>query len=192
MKQIVAAGLLALGLLGWFGHPADAKNVQDGAAVGAQIELKATVETVDLTDRHVLLRDQDGNLETITVGPEARNLDQVKPGDHVIFRIRLGVIAQLAPADGSGTATGQADVAGRTPEGARPGGMVGSATRVRVTFTSYDKKTKKVAFTLPSGETHTTVLKTKSMQDFAAGLKAGDKVDVTFLRSLAIAVVPSA
>ena len=191
MKHFVGAGLLALSLVLWSGHPAGAKSAPQGAAVGAQVELKATVETVDLTDRHVLLRDEAGNLETVTVGPEARNLDQVKPGDHVIVRIRLGVVAQMAPSDGSGGPVAQADIAGRTAPGERPGGLVGTATRVRVTFNTYDKKTKKVAFTLPSGEQQSTIIKTKAMQDFAAGLKSGDKVDLTFLRSLAIAVVPA-
>ncbi len=191
MKRFLAAGLFALGLVLSAGHPAGAKQVPKGAAVGAQVELKATVETVDLKDRHVLLRAEDGSLETVTVGPEARNLEQVKPGDHVIVRLRLGVVAQLAPSDGSGAPVAQADIAGRTAQGERPGGLVGTATRVRVTFNSYDKKSKKVAFTLPSGEQQSTVIKTKAMQDFAAGLKSGDKVDVTFLRSLAIAVVPA-
>ncbi len=191
MRKFFGAGLFALGLVLWAAHPADAKQAPHGAAVGAQVELKATVETVDMTDRHVLLRAEDGSLETVTVGPEARNLDQVKPGDHVIIRMRLGVVAQMAPSDGSGEPVAQADIAGRTAQGQRPGGLVGTATRVRVTFNTYDKKSKKVAFTLPSGEQQSTVLKTKAMQDFAAGLKPGDKVDVTFLKSIAIAVVPA-
>jgi hypothetical protein len=191
MKHFVTASLLALGLVFWSAHNADAKSAPKGAAVGAQVEVKATVETVDMKDRHVLLRGEDGNLATITVGPEVRNLGQVKPGDHVIFRVRLGVVAQMASPDASSAPVTQADIAGRTPEGARPGGLVGTATRVRVTLNSYDAKSKKVVFTLPSGEQETTVIRTKQMQDFAAGLKSGDKVDLTFLRSVAVAVVPA-
>ena len=60
-----------------------------------------------------------------------------------------------------------------------------------MTFIAYNPTTKMTRFTLPSGEQRSKVLQTKQMQDFAAGLKAGDKVDVTFARSLAIAVRPA-
>ena len=60
-----------------------------------------------------------------------------------------------------------------------------------MSFIAYDPKTKTVSFTLPTGEQRSKVLQTKQMQEFAAGLKSGDKVDVTFARSLAIAVHPA-
>ncbi len=187
MKHSIAAGLLAIGLVVSSQAPAAPK----AAAVAAQVEAKAIVESIDQTTRHVLLRNEDGTLETVQVGPEVRNLPQVKAGDHVLIRIRLGVLAEMAPADGSGPPVAQANITGRTPAGSKPGALVGDAVRVRITFNSYDRKTKTVSFALPSGEQKSTVLRTKPMQDFAAGLKAGDKVDVTFARSFAVAVVPS-
>ena len=189
MKRLLTAAVLLAGLAWTTIGPATAREKE--AAVGAQIEAKATVETVDMATRNVLLRAEDGSLQTITVGPEVRNLAQVKPGDHVLVRVRLGVVAQMAPSHDDGPPVAQADVAGRAPEGDRPAGVVGDAMRVRVTFNSYDQTTKLVQFTLPTGEQKSTTLRTKTMQDFAAGLKSGDKVDVTFLRSFAVAVVPA-
>jgi hypothetical protein len=157
----------------------------------AVIQEKAVVENIDMRTRNVLLRGENGKLETITVGPEARNLGQVKPGDQVEFTIRLGVAAEMAPSDGSGAPIAHLDVASRAQPGEKPGGFAGQAVRVRVTFVAYDSKTKMVSFTLPSGEQRSRVLQTKQMEDFASGLKAGDKVDVTFARSLAIAVRPA-
>ena len=189
MRKILTAAVLTAGLALSAVGPTYARETE--AAVGAQIETKAVVESVDMAKRHVLLRAQDGSLQTVTVGPDVRNLGQVKPGDNVLMRIRLGVVAQIASAKEDGPPVAQADVIGRAPEGDRPAGVVGEAVRVRVTFNSYDSKTKLVQFTLPTGEQKSTVLRTKTMQDFAAGLKAGNKVDLTFVRSFAIAVVPA-
>jgi hypothetical protein len=187
MKHFGAASVLALGLLLGSGSPSDAK----GAMATAEIQEKAVVESIDMATRHVLLRAEDGKLETIAVGPEARNLEQVKPGDQVELTIRLGVATEMAPSDGSGPPIAHLDVSSRARSGEKPGGFVGEAVRVRVTFIGYDPTTKTTNFTLPSGEKRSKVLQTKQMQDFAAGLKAGDKVDVTFGRSLAIAVRPA-
>ena len=41
-----------------------------------------------MAPRHVLLRHEDGSLETVTVGPEVRNLAQVKPGNEAKPRVR--------------------------------------------------------------------------------------------------------
>jgi hypothetical protein len=185
----LAAAVLAAGLMLGGTNAVLAKDNE--AAVGAQLESKATVESIDMAKRQVLLRADDGSLQTVTAGPEVRNLAQVKTGDHVLIRIRLGVVAQMASANPSAPPAAQAGVVGRAPEGDRPAGLVGDAMRIRVTFNAYDPKTKQVQFTLPNGERKSMVLRTKTMQDFAAGLKSGDLVDVTFLRSLAIAVVPA-
>jgi hypothetical protein len=186
MKNNVVAGLLALG----FGLLTGVQANAQGAAVAAQMEVKATVENVDQASRQVLLSGDDGTLTTVVAGPEVRNLAQVKAGDHVVLRVRVGVLATMAPANGAGGPGGQATVAARAAKGATPGGYVADATRVRVTFNGYVAKTKTVSYSLPTGEQRSNVLRTKAMQDFAAGLKAGDKVDVTFTRSVAIAVVP--
>jgi hypothetical protein len=187
MKHFGAASVLALGLLIGSGSPSDA----EGAMVAAEIQEKAVVESIDMATRHILLRAEDGKLETVTVGPEARNLGQVKPGDQVELTIRLGVAAEMAPSDGSGPPIAALDVSSRAQPGEKPGALVGQAVRVRVSFIAYDPKTKTASFTLPTGEQRSKVLQTKQMQEFAAGLKPGDKVDVTFARSLAIAVRPA-
>jgi hypothetical protein len=187
MKHLGAASVLALGLLIGSGSPSDAK----GAVVAAEIQEKAVVESIDVATRHVLLRAEDGKLETVTVSPEVRNLKQVKPGDQVELTIRLGIAAEMAPSDGSGPPVAALDVAARAQPGEKPGALVGQAVRVTVSFLAYDPKTKTVSFTLPTGEERSKVLQTKQMQEFAAGLKSGDKVDVTFARSLAISVRPA-
>ncbi len=191
MRQLVAVLALVLGGCAWAGMPAVAANPPpSGAVVVVQADLHATVETIDMATREVLLRGDDGGLETVVVGPAARNLGQVKPGDHVNMRLSMTALAQMAPASGAGPDVARADFGDRAPKGAMPGGVVGDAIRVRVTFNSYDPATKVVVYTLPSGTQVTQPVLAPAMQSFAAGLKPGDKVDLTFIRAVAIAVTP--
>ena len=55
------------------------------------IEAKAIVELVDLRSRTVLLRGDQGELDTLIVSPEVRNLPQVHPGDHVLVSVHRSV-----------------------------------------------------------------------------------------------------
>ncbi len=209
MKHVMAVGALALGLTAVVpaqAQPAQTQSAQTqsgqtvgqspaharrGAVVGEQIDARAVVETIDRATRTVLLRGEDGSLSTVQVGPQVRNLGQVKPGDLVVMRLRLGVVAEMAPPSGAGGPRGAAEAVGRTPEGGRPGAFAGEALRTRVTFNGYDAATRTVTMTMPAGEQRSMVLQTKPMQDFAATLKSGDKVDVTFVRSIAIGVMPA-
>jgi Cu/Ag efflux protein CusF len=191
MRHLVAA-VSVMAVATWMTSPAKAaKQSVQSASVSAQVDLHATVESVDVAKRKVLLRDDEGTLETVTIGSGARNFAQVKAGDHVTVRFNLSVLTHIAPANGAGAPVAAAEFAGRTPEGAKPGGLVGDAVRVRVMFESYDANSKTVALTLPSGTQMTRVLHTAEMQTFASGLKRGDKVDVTFVRAIVIAVTPS-
>jgi len=61
-----------------------------GGEMGELEVVTATVDKVDLSTREVTLKGVDGRLETVRVGPEARNLGQVKAGD---------VVAELEPDD---------------------------------------------------------------------------------------------
>jgi hypothetical protein len=190
MRQLLTAGALALGLTMAGLTPARAQPMH-GAMVGGEVEARALVESVDPATRTVLLRTGDGRLLTVAVGPEVRNFARIKAGDVVAARIRLGILAELAaPGDDSGPVAA-GGVAARAPAGAKPGAFAGDALRVRVTLEGYDARTRTASITLPDGAKRSLVLQRKPMQDFAATLKPGDKVDVTVLRSVAIGVVPA-
>ena len=58
-----------------------------GKAVMANtIEITATVQAVDKATRAVTLKGPEGNVRTITAGPEVKNFDQIKVGDQVAVR----------------------------------------------------------------------------------------------------------
>lgn len=60
------------------------------------IEARAMVESVDQTQRSVLLRGEHGELDTIIAGPEVRNLAQVRAGDRVVVRVHEPLVLDLS------------------------------------------------------------------------------------------------
>ena len=63
------------------------KAGKPGGAVVDVVAFQATVEAVDLQKRTVTLKGPDGKMKTLTIGPEARNLDQVKKGDQLKVKL---------------------------------------------------------------------------------------------------------
>ena len=50
-------------------------------------EVAATVEAIDYDHRMVMLRGPEGDVLTVKVDDNVRNLDKVKPGDNVVARV---------------------------------------------------------------------------------------------------------
>lgn len=152
----------------------------------------ASVVSIDQATRTVTLKAANGNTQTMQVDPEVRNLEQVKVGDNVVVRYYEGLAAQIRKkGDPVPAGVKEAEVAGRAPDGLKPGGFVGSTLNSTVVIEAVDRKTNKVTFRNEKGETHTVAVKKPETQKFIAGLKKGDQVDVTFTQALAISVEPS-
>jgi hypothetical protein len=171
-----------------------AQRQQPDVTVAWTTEIVATVESVDQQSREVLLRGPGGNLVNVEAGPEVRNLDRVKPGDHVVVRYIEALAASLARADQSGGAMvqGQGGVARTTTPGpgARPTGVVGGQVRATVRVEGIDRATNTVTFVGPSGGVRTVAVREPDAQRFLQTLKAGDLVDLVYTESVAIAVEP--
>jgi hypothetical protein len=180
LSLATAAG--ALGLAG----PAFAQRRGNPApaAVGAVDTHTAIVETVDQTARQVLLRGEDGSLHTIPVGPEVRNLAQLRSGDTVTIEFREGLAVALAnPADGAPAAS-VAGAARRRPTGARPGGGVARVVTLRVTVTAVDTAANTVTFTGPLGKSRTVAVQRPELQAFIRQLRPGQQVDIAYAESV--------
>src|SRR5262252_8423502 len=54
--------------------------------------VRATVESVDLSKREVTLRREDGEIVTLVVSEEARNLPQLAKGDVVTATYQVGLV----------------------------------------------------------------------------------------------------
>jgi hypothetical protein len=149
------------------------------------IELKATIEAIDKTERLVTLKDEAGELETIYCGPEVKRFDELKVGDTVTFRYYESVAyAVRKPGQPSGlpAETGPAITRGQGP---RPGGTLARQATATVTVKAVDQKVPSITVLTGDGRTLSfRVQDKKNIKD----VRAGDKVEVTYTEAVAISV----
>lgn len=158
------------------------------AAILDAARATATVETVNLAERSILLRGETGNLVTVRVPQEARNLPQVQPGDKVVIDVLSTVGAHIArPGDPLPEST--ASMA-RAEPGERPGGLLVEHRRVRVKIEGINTENHSVAVIGPDRVPRTFVLRQPAMQALLPSLRVGDEVDVTFTDAVSLRVVP--
>ena len=142
MGHATIAAALAAGLLAWAGAAPAARaqqqeQQQPGVAVTRTEALTGTVESVNLGSREVVLRDEGGRAVTVVAGPEARNLEQLRPGDRVSIEYRAALAAEMVrPGDAAPARRGarrRRARAGRRAPGRRPrpGGARAGADRRR-------------------------------------------------------------
>ena len=174
------------------GALAQARQSQ-GATVAYTTEAVATVESVDQQARTVVLRGPGGNTFEVRAGPAVENLSRVKQGDRVVVRYVEALAASLArPGQGGGTATDQMGVARHAPGQSAPTGTAGAQVRSTVTIDAIDKAAHAVTFSGPANRAQTVRVQDPEMQRFVDTLKVGDRVDLVYTESLAIAVEPLA
>ncbi len=164
------------------------KSTQKGMVSGGRVEqVTATVTAVDAANRLVTLKGKK-ETDTIKMGPEVKNFDQIKVGDVVRVTVSQGVVLSLQapgakPVEPTVTASGQA-----APIGARPAGDVKVGIKGTVTVTKIDMKTRMVTMTGPEGR----AFKVKAAKDVQIDkLKVGDKVMAEYTESVGIAVEPA-
>lgn len=179
---LAAFAPLALGAL-----PAAAQRSAQ-PVVSETVRSTAIVESVDQRARMLMLRREDDSLVTMRIGPEVRNLAQVRPGDRVVVEHTEAIAARLArPGEPPVEA---AEAFTRAPRGARPGAATADVLRMRVTIDQVFGNGDTVSFTEPNGAKRTIPVRNPAMQAFARSLRPGDQVDVTFLDVIAIRVEP--
>lgn len=146
--------------------------------------MTATVEAIDLEKRLVTLKGPKGEKKTIAVGPEARNLPQVKVGDLVTVKFYESMAVEVIK-PGTGTGAGQASTIVRSKEGEMPGGMATRTAQVTATVTAIDKK--KGTLTLKGPEGNLVTAKAEDPKNLDK-VKVGDELLITITEALAISV----
>ncbi len=188
MKPSVAA--LAVALVAAIALPALAQTQAaptpgKGVGAAASVTVKATVLSIDLPTRIVVLEGENGVKKTIVVSERARNLPQVKPGDIVTMRYTEAVAVQFARRGGATAGTSVSGAETRAKPGERPGGVRTETITTTAVIESIDLKKPGGVIRLADGSLHEVKVKNK---DVLRNLKVGDDLDVTFVRALAISV----
>jgi len=177
------------GLLGIVAALATGPALAQSAAILDAGGATAIVETIDMRDRAVLLRGETGNLLTVHVPREVRNLPQMRPGDRVSINVVNTVAARIArPGEPLPQSTA---TAARTAAGERPGGLFVDHQRMRVRVEGVDAPSNTVAFIGEDRVPRRMTLRDPAMQALLPSLRVGDEVDVTFTEAVSLRVIPA-
>jgi hypothetical protein len=165
--------------------------VQTGAVITGTARVVATIESVDLQTREILLTGPEGRRLVMKLGPEVQNFAQLRAGQRVAVTYRQAFAAQIAPA-GTNAAPQLALAADRAAPGQLPGGGVAGGVQVRVTITAIDLANNTVAFVGPRGIERVVAVKDPGMQGLLRSLHPGSQVDLTYVEAVSVNVEPIA
>ena len=168
--------------------PSTPPAAHDRPAAGAvaSATVQATVEAIDLKTREVTLRRDDGELVTLVVGEEARNLPQLAKGDVVTATYQVGLVVALGP-PGKEPVRVDDTQAARTAAGQKPGGAIQQTVAVTATVVGIDMATHTVTL---KGPKRTVSLPVSKDVDLGK-LKVGDQVGAVYQESFALTVEPA-
>ena len=151
----------------------------------AAITATATVLAIDLKNRLVTLKDEEGNTFDILVGTQAKNLPQVKVGDIVEVTYYESVAVNVYKPGEAPSGIERTDVLATAKPGEKPGGIAASRVTVTATVQSIDKKNQTAVLMGPEGKTvKVKVENPKNLEN----VNTGDEVVVTYTQSYAISV----
>ena len=169
-------------------QPAASAPAHEHPAAGAvaSATVRATVEAIDLKTREVTLRRDDGELVTLVVSEEARNLAQVAKGDIVTASYQVGLVVALGP-PGKEPVRVDDTQASRTAAGQKPGGAIQQTVAVTATVIGIDMATHTVTLKGPKRTVDLPVAKDVDLTK----VKVGDQVGAVYQESFALTVEPA-
>ncbi|RPH61362.1 MAG: hypothetical protein EHM89_07370 [Acidobacteria bacterium] len=160
-------------------------GAQKTVTQGAEISETVTIEAIDYKARLVTLKDSDGFSDTVYAGPEVKRFNELKVGDKVTFRYYESVVYQIRK-PGAQAAAKPTETAGIVrSEGAKPGATVSQQKNATVTIDAVDMAVPSVSIRTDDGRKMSFRVDNKKNLE---GVKAGDRVEITYTQALAISV----
>ena len=126
------------------------KDPGRGVAVLNAVTATATVQSVDVPSRTLVLQEEDGSELSYVCGPDVRNFDRIEVGD----KVRVTLAEQMAVVLVKGEAlpaTGRTTVLVRSEPGAKPGGKIVDTVAITARVMAVDAEERAVTLHLPDG-----------------------------------------
>jgi hypothetical protein len=182
MKRMLLAGGFVSALL--ISTPAFS-FAQRPISSGDTVSDTFTIAAIDQDNRVVTLENKDGVSSDIYCGPEVQRFNELKVGDKVTFRYYESLVTAISQ---PGTAKPDDSVAVTGTSGNLPGGTIARQRTARVTIETIDPNVPSVTIRTASGNKMSFKVDDKKNLE---GYKAGDQVDITYTRALAVSVEPA-
>lgn len=163
-------------------------STRTGGQRATTLTLTAKVVDLDRKQRLVTLRDHQGEVQTIRVGKNARNLEQVKPGDNVVVTYYESTALDVVPPGEAQLGVDQTAKLERAAKGAQPGGAAARVTTIVADIAKLDRKKQEAVLRGADGQLTTVHVANPANFD---KVKVGDRVQITLSEALAIDVEPA-
>ena len=166
------------------GNTAVANDGAHARIVINSVTATATVDSINATNREVVLRREDGSLTSYICGPDVRNFDQIEVGDRVNVTLADELAVALVEGD-QPPASVSSTVVVRAPVGAKPGGKVMDTVGFTARVVTVDYQQRLVTLLMPDGRNKTV----KVGPDInLAKVNPGDIVGVRLTRAMVLTV----
>lgn len=139
------------------GRMVESAAIVAGSAGGINVrtfELTANVAAINASSREVTLVSDEGIKQTIHVGPEAINFDQIRLGDRLTVIATEELVVQMAGAD-EFVEQGDAAVVALAADGAKPGGLFAETIQIAATVTAIDQEKRTATLKFDDGSSKT-------------------------------------
>ncbi len=149
-----------------------------------QVKATVTIEAINAKGREVTLKNEKGEVETFTVGPDMKRFDELKVGDKVNATYYESYVFELRkPGEASNKAEEQGVVA--RIKGELPAAAVAKQHKTTVTVKAIDMDAASITVAGTDGKTVTHKVEDKAR---LAGVKVGDRIDITYTEALLLAI----
>jgi hypothetical protein len=164
----------------------------EGVGETDTVSIRATVQAVDQSARTVTLVGPHGDTKTVKVGPEVKNLAQVKPGDIVIAAFRESVAYVIAPPGTQLPGDSLTAVAARALPGEKPAAVVAEKLVVTGLVVGVNAGANTVSVVDPQGgQVRTLNVKDPAYRSMLPSIKVGDTITAVISEAAVIAVEPA-
>ena len=146
----------------------------------------ATITAIDAATRSLTLRNEKGEQDTFTAGPDVTRFNQLKVGDKIRLTYYESLVLQLRKPGVPSNESADALAAGRTK--ATPGGAVAVQQTRTVTVKAVDKNGGTITVTTPDGQSITRKVEDKKNIENVA---VGDRIDITYSQAVVVNAEPA-
>lgn len=158
-------------------------------AVSETLTTTAQVQAVDVQNRRLTLKNQEGEIFTIDVPPEVRRLAEIQAGDLIVTEYRQALAVGISKTGDSGGIRSRRESVNleRAGQDQLPGAVARKNVTIVANIIAIDRAKRQV--TLKGAERAVTVTAPEDIN--LDELKVGDEVTAEYLEELAITVEPA-
>ena len=193
LSTLITAVVAAISLSALAQTPAATRGSMTATAPGKGVaanvvEITASVQAVNKADRTVTIKGPRGHAETVEVGPEVKNFDQIRVGDRIALRYVEALSLELKKGGKTPVARTDSAMGATAKPGEKPAAGLGRQIHVVANVVAVDAATQTVSL---KGPKQTVDRHVDDPEQFKL-VKVGDQVEATYTEAVALSVEPVA